>query len=282
MCDRAPGGFPWLLISILAPKSYFLGGDKSPDKFSGVDLDKKFNIEYEKLKIVNFCSNNPFALSVFFPSEKFHVCCTHPLLYPRLRQLTHFVCFEKKTKSMIILPQHVQHVLHSRRCSFVGCCPAEPHLARRGVRWPNPLFHPSSATKQLRCNYPGQRSSDRKQRGGWSHVATLICIAPLKYLLFSYWTAHVFTLEKKLIPKLRGWWVNGIDWRCANDLNVFTVSNDGKEGNWWILMNFNGDLSEVWLWGKGAQICLLISHLYRWSTQQAAHACVSSTQNELL
>ena len=76
---------------------------------------------------------------------------------------------------------------------------------------PNPLFHPSSATKQLRCNYPGQRSSDRKQRGGWSHVATLICIAPLKHLLFSYRTAHVFTLEKKLISKLRGWWVNGID-----------------------------------------------------------------------
>ena len=90
-------------------------------------------------------------------------------------------------------------------------------------------------------------------------------------------------LRKKLIPKLRGWWVNGIDWRCANDLNVFTVSNDGKEGNWWILMNFNGDLSEVWLWGKGAQICLLISHLYRWSTQRAlAHACVSSIQNGLL
>ena len=84
MCDRALGGFPWLLISILAPKSYFLGGDKSPDKFSGVDLDKKLNFEYEKLKLVNFCSNDHFALSFFFPSEKFHVCCTHPLLYPRL------------------------------------------------------------------------------------------------------------------------------------------------------------------------------------------------------
>ena len=59
-----------------------------------MDLNKKLNFEYEKLKIVNFCSNNPFALSVFFPSEKFHVCCTHPLLYPRLRQLTHFVCFD--------------------------------------------------------------------------------------------------------------------------------------------------------------------------------------------
>ena len=99
MCDRAPGGFPWLLISILAPKSYFLGGDKSPDKFRGVDLNKKLNFEYEKLKIVNFCSNNPFPLSFFSPSEKFHGCCTHPLLYPRLRQLTHFVCFAKKKQN---------------------------------------------------------------------------------------------------------------------------------------------------------------------------------------